>query len=889
MNTDILTTELFGNLRTTKFHIPAKRKDTIIRKRLNDLLEKCLQAKVTLVNAPAGYGKSTSVAMWGHQCKHRLCWLSIDEKDRQVATFLKNVLGALLKIDAVLVKGMDPFFMSSNFDTHLFLSKLINNVEQFKEDIVLVLDDYHIIDITEINSVMKLLTSTLPDNFHLIITSRRDIGLGVSKLRVNRQLVEITKEDLAFTKEEIAFFFKNNGKITIDSYELEFIEKKTEGWIVSIQLLALSGQRLKENALTKKIELSEKYLTEYIVEEILENLDESTRKFVYASSLLYKFNSEIMNYILSISEGKEYLKELNKANLFLIGLDYENNWYRYHHLFGKLLKNEFLKENPSEAAMFFKRAAKWYFDNGDIENAINYAFESGDNELINHLIEESMLPLILNGELSLLFSWFERITMDKISSCMVKVWLAWIYIFSEQMDMTSIDNHLNEISKELQEKPEQAIKYPTIHIHILAIKGFIASHLGDTITGIDYCTQALREFPDSELFLRGTIAYNIVVSHYIECNIHKASKFYDIAIYDSLKGKSLYGAITSIFYKGQNEMAGGKFHLAEKTYNGALSLVQEFNAQNFGFNAYNYVGLGRLYYLWNRIEKAEEYLKKGVDLGLAGGETMSSLYGLMYLSQVYGAKKEKNKAFHTIKKANELGSALSIPIRKLEVDAIEADLFLRLNEPTKIKDWAAPYLKINQHIFNVLTEIQATVLVRFLIRSNDYKNASEILSWLGENQLKRERFGMYAETLLLNSINLYKQGKREKAISIFVESVRYVQKEGVIQMFIRELPMVTVFLDAIKENTAYTDVFNFMISHINNSKTLGKRIHNKFNLSNRELDVLLLLEEKHSNREIAELLFISIGTVKRHVHNIFDKMNVRDRNEAIEKSKSVVL
>ena len=366
----------------TKLYIPPPRPKIVLRPRLIERLNEGLSAgrKLTLISAPAGFGKTTLVSEWVAGCERPVAWLSLDEGDNDPTRFLTYLVAALQTIAANIGAGVLAALQSPQPPpTESILTTLLNEITTIPDNFILVLDDYHVIDSKPVDEALTFLLEHLPPQMHLVIATREDPHLPLARLRARGQLTELRAADLRFTPAEAAEFLNQVMGLNLSAEDIAALETRTEGWIAGLQLAALSMQGHQDTAsFIQSFTGSHHFVLDYLVEEVLQQQSESVQTFLLRTSILDRLCGPLCDAVLGSpsASGQETLEYLERANLFIVPLDNERRWYRYHHLFGDLLRQRLGK--PKEFAEFHLRASQWHEENGDLGAAFHHAIAAGD-------------------------------------------------------------------------------------------------------------------------------------------------------------------------------------------------------------------------------------------------------------------------------------------------------------------------------------------------------------------------------------------------------------------------------------------------------------------------------------------------------------------------------
>ncbi len=383
-------------LLATKLYIPPLRSAFVQRPRLVHKLNAGLKGKLTLISAPAGFGKTTLLSACAQKCDKPIAWLSLDQGDNDPKRFLNYLIAAIQQVNPEIGRGIQVSLQSTqNLEIEFYLTSLINEISEQGDPFAVVLDDYHLITEPKIQDRLIYFVENLPISMHLIISSRSDPPWPLARFRVRGELTEIRSQDMRFTEEEAAEFLNNAMGLTLSPADIAVLESRTEGWIAGLQMAAISmSGRDDISGFIQSFTGSHRFVIDYLMEEVLEQQTPDIQEFLLKTSVLERLNSELCNVIFNRDNSQSVLNELEQKNLFLIPLDDERRWYRYHHLFSDLLRNHFRQTHPDEVVRLHKKASVWYERNNLLSDAIEHALAANDIKQIIHLTKELALDTL---------------------------------------------------------------------------------------------------------------------------------------------------------------------------------------------------------------------------------------------------------------------------------------------------------------------------------------------------------------------------------------------------------------------------------------------------------------------------------------------------------------
>jgi LuxR family transcriptional regulator, maltose regulon positive regulatory protein len=514
---------------TTKLYIPPPRPDIVSRSRLLKQLNTGLSRKLTLISAPAGFGKSTVLSTWVQKIETgaRVAWLSLDEGDNDLSRFLTYFVTALQPIESNIGQGVLVALQSPGpVNIEILLTNLLNEIAQLPEHLILVLDDYHVIETPPIDQAIRFLLDHLPPQFHLIIASRIDPTLSLSRLRARGQLTELRASDLRFTPDEAAELLNQIMGLDLTPQDVEALEARTEGWVAGLHLAAISMQGLKQRtAITDFVNRftgSDRYIQDYLADEVLKQQAEDVKDFLLQTSILNRLNASLCASVTQMDNAQKTLEQLENANLFIVPLDNERNWYRYHHLFADLLRHYLMMTFPDLIAELHRRASKWYQYEGYVDEAIQHAQAAGNTDQIADILENYWQIIIHRGELTKLKQLLDSLGTE-ITRKSAPLSMAYCWIHSLTGTIDPIPNSIQDIrviwkESDPTENVKQPIQFAVIPSLVETMEAVVALDDGQAEKAKNHALRAISLIPDdpnpaTRGLLHGAAGYRLAQAH----------------------------------------------------------------------------------------------------------------------------------------------------------------------------------------------------------------------------------------------------------------------------------------------------------------------------------------------------------------------------------------
>ncbi|MEN6509577.1 MAG: tetratricopeptide repeat protein, partial [Smithella sp.] len=611
MNTTILATKLY---------IPQPRSKTVLRPRLIDRLNEGLSAsrKLTLVSAPAGFGKTTQVSEWVTVCERPVAWLSLDEGDNDPIRFLTYLVAALQTIMENIGAGALGLLISPQPpSSESILTALLNEIATIPNPFILVLDDYHLIDTKPVDDAITFLLEHLPPPMHLVIATREDPHLPLARFRARDQLTELRAADLRFTTSEAAEFLNQVMGLNISADDIAALEARTEGWIAGLQLAALSMQGQTDTAgFIKSFTGSHHFVLDYLIEEVLQHQSESIQTFLLRTSILDRLCGPLCDAVMVSppASGQETLEYLERSNLFIVPLDTERRWFRYHHLFADLLRQRL--EKTKEFAEFHLRASQWHEENSDLGSAFHHAISAGDFVRATGLAETAWQGMNGSFQSVAWLGWVKKLPEDVIRVHPV-LCTQLGRAFADAGEPEASELRLqdaercldgSDVANEAQLKPLPAI--------IALVRASNAQMQGDLATTVKYAELARQIIPEDDFVLRAQAIITLEVTHWANGNLESAVR----AIGDWMESMTHLGnhvfVVVSAFAVADLLVGLGRLREAERTYQEALQLAAQHGPEAEHITAHHHLGLSMIYRQRGDDTLAAHHLKRAAELGL---------------------------------------------------------------------------------------------------------------------------------------------------------------------------------------------------------------------------------------------------------------------------------
>jgi LuxR family maltose regulon positive regulatory protein len=877
MNTHILA---------TKLHIPPWRDTGVPRPRLVEKLNDGLRPtnKLLLISAPVGYGKTSLVSEWCQilDDKTWLGWLSLDKPDNEPERFMVYWLSAFQKLNESIHEKIRAVLSLPQLPPFQFIQEeLLNELAGLDFPVVMILDDFHIIDHPQILETLEYFLEYLPAHVHLVISTRQDPHLPLARLRARSQVIEVRGQDLRFTSEEARHFLHDSMQLDLTEESADALEKRTEGWAVGLQLAGLALQNINDKQ--KFIETfsgNHRFVFDFLAEEVMHQLGEELCAFLSQISILDRFNADLCRALTGRTDVQTVIAHLEQANLFIIPLDDERVWYRYHHLFSDYLQMLLPQENLGE---LYKKASHWHETNGLIEEAVQYAQLSQDPDFAADVISRALEndATWSRGDINLLISWLEALSPETLSHRPVlSLNAAYTFFLSGQFELSG--KQIGIAQKSLKSMPETP---EIIQMQAVAAlyRGSIDAVRGDFSKAVEQINYAKSKLdPENDLVL-ARASFSLGLAYEIANQVDQAVENYLAASKQAQTAGVLLLAIHALCAAAQVQIKQGRLAQAKRTSEEAVRLAKEQQIPPLGLAR---IVLGVIAYEQNHLDEAHQFLKEGVKLAQEGGLMDDVILGLSYLTRFHLAQGRPDAAFEVCQKFSKLIRAFGIPRMTLISEAFQARLQLCVGQEKAAENWAEKYQQTRETLQQEFADL---ILARVLLSTGKPDTVPDILAPLLDCAASAGHIQTRIEIMILMGLFYQVKNNLSAAEDWIGKALRLAEPEGFVRIFLDEgKPLFNL----LQRARSYAPDFSDRLLEANQPQIVERssaieRLPDP--LSEQEMRILQLIIAGKSNKEIAEGLFITVGTAKWHVHNILQKLGVSRRSQAIARARELGL
>ena len=910
----------------TKLYVPPPRPKIVLRPHLIERLNEGLSSgrKLTLISASAGFGKTTLVSEWLADRKRPVAWLLLDEGDNDPTRFLTYLVAALQTIASNIGAGALAVLQAPQPPpTEVILTALLNEITNIPHHFILVLDDYHLIDSKPVDNVLTFLLEHLPPQMHLVIATREDPHLPLARLRARGQLTELRAADLRFTPAEAAEFLGQVMGLNLSAEDIAALEARTEGWIAGLQLAALSMQGHQDvTSFIQSFTGSHHFVLDYLVEEVLHQQTESIQAFLLRTSILDRLCGSLCDAVLldpsasgQETAGQETLEYLEHANLFIVPLDNERHWFRYHHLFADLLRQRLQRSSTLSTGKekrgvdeLHRRASEWYEHNGSAADAIRHALAAEDFARAADLVELVMPGTDRSRQYATLLGWLKAIPDELVRlRPVLSYWYASISMSCGELG--GVEPRLRDAERWLDTTADTAgmvvvdkEEFRRLPGMIALLRAGLALARGDIPETVKNARRVLDLAPEDDHLMLGGAASQLGLAAWTSGDLDTARRMTADGIANLRLAGYISPAIGGARVLADIQIAQGRLHEAMTTYERGFQWATEPGAPVLPGAADMYVGMSDLYREHNDLKTATQHLLTSQALGELAGLSPNPYRWCAAMARIRQAQGDLDGALDLLDQAERLYDGAFAPnvrpvaTRKTRVWVVQG----RLGEAL---GWAREQGLTVENELSYLREFDHITLARVLLARYKSDLADGSISGvvgLLERLLKAAeeggRKGSVIEILVLQAIAYHAQGDLPAALMSLQHALALAEPEGYVRMFVDEgPPMVQLLREAsAREITPdYTDkllaAFEAEKQKSEDKPDLPPAQPLIDPLSQRELKILQLIAQGLSNREIGERLFLALDTVKGHNRKIFNKLQVQSRTEAIARARELGL
>ena len=918
---------------------PQLRRSLVPRPQLIEQLNLALQRKLTLISAPAGFGKTTLIGMWLKQTSLSAAWYSLEDSDNEPLRFLEYLVAALQNIDPVLGRQTEAQLQRGqppNFDQ--LLAILLNEILNYQKEIVIVLDDFHHIYSLVIQDALNYLLQHFPPNVHLIVVTRSDPALPIGRLRSLGQLVELRTAQLRFSSQEVRHFLNNLLKLDLDPQQINMLDQHTEGWISGLQLAALSLQdRNKESAAAFITSLSgsHRFILDYLLEEVLLQQPSDLKRFMLQTSILTRLNASLCDAITGQSNSQEQIERLERRNLFVFSLDNEKCWYRFHVLFADLLQKHLYQSGNEEVQDLHLKASNWYLTHGSLNEAIDHALHAGKPERAADLIELNTMNGFAQGEFYPFQYWLEKMPPALVNERpLLCIAAAWAEIWTSSHSISRGDKWMQRANTALSaiDPDAEPAWYSlqtsgiTFNLTIRQIADSyqnayealsVALRSEPNQSWIDKAKAALEIIPDELQVLRGVVFAQLGITQMAIGNLQSAMQAFDQAQHLGRSGGNNYGALLATYIQAGIVRLNGELDHAESLLR--QSIIKQVTpkdpiSHHPPIMGAIFTALGDILRERGQYETALDFLESGMetckpavmgDIGIGTNQTVEEegyVLAAVALARLKYASDGTFQDANLDALANRCSSGLEryvrlhqvrlwLSVRGLTSGGLQKALSWMRNQELKVVN---PVWDWDYEIPTRLTLVRVKLTqARLDSLPADHPEWHEILGFLEDQNkvcIARDWIERSIEVQILKAIAYYESAQLDLALEVLGQVLLLANNKGYQRLFLDEGPqMLALLTEALTKGIAPDTVRTLLAASSEESflynQNLSESANTELPLTRREMEVLKLIAAGLTNAEICRELSIAMGTVKRHTANINLKLDTHNRTQAVARAR----
>ena len=893
----------------TKLFVPQAHPDLVPRDRLLRRLDDACRARLVLLSAPAGFGKSTLLSTWIHQRQLRVGWVSLDARDDDPFRFWSYVAAALEDLWPGRWETVRTMLQSPQPPPiEGILIELLNVLAATEDPAVLVLDDYHEIADAAIHDGLCFLLEHLPQHICLILSGRSDPPLPLAKLRARRQLVELGAAELRFTHDEAGDFLNRVMGLALQTEDVAALATLTEGWVAGLQLAALSIQGVPDvGAFLATFSGGHRYILDYLAQEILARQPPERRDFLLTTSILERMCGSLCDAITGREDGQAVLAALERDNLFVMPLDRERRWYRYHRLFRDFLRVRLAEDCDAAAvAALHRQASEWSVAHNDVSEAVEHALQAEDYGWAKELIERVLLDMFDRSELRTLLGWLGRLPDALVSEDRhLSMAMAWALLATGGQD--AVEPHLQDVERLIGARatPSDAAAGLSVEqrgalAEISCVRATLSFNRADLTHVVAESEQALAYLGDDvqrgtfnhRLAVQGISAFNLALAKEFGGEMEAALARFDEAIGLLRADENHHLLPLAISHLAQLTVLQGRLRKAATIYREALREVERHGVPS-PLSGLAYVGLGTLLYQWNELDRAAEYLQRGLDLGKTWSHWEILLGGYVGLACIDLARGAPDQALERLNTLMETSQLFKMQWAVPSIEAYRALIAVRAGDVETAAAWAAAFELPEESEIPSAMEPYVLIQARVLLAQGSAAQARSRLSRLLVDADRSGRADRVIEALTLEAVALYALGEEDAALTSLARALALGEPEGYVRVFLDEGAPIHAMLLTLAPRVAYAARLPDLAGErpfgdgapANDDAASGapaaQPSSNLYEaLTDRELEVVQLMAEGLTNQAIADRLFVSINTVKTHAKHIYEKLSVRSRAQA---------
>jgi len=899
-----------GPLLETKLHAPRRRRTLVSRPRLSERLSRGGESALTLVSAPAGFGKTTVLTEWLAEWlaaapagERSVAWLSLDERDNDPALFWRYLVAAFDRVAPGVGSSALTLLQSPRPAADSVLAALLNDLGAIPKDVVLVLDDFHLIGEREVQDGIAFLLEHLPTHIRLVIAGRADPALPLARLRGRGELLEVRAAELRFTAEEAATYLTDAMGLALTARDVAALEERTEGWIAALQLAALSMQGRDDVAgFIAGFAGDDRYIVDYLAEEVLQRQPAEVRSFLLRTSVLSRLTGSLCDAVTGQDGGRAMLEALDRGNLFVVPLDDRRRWYRYHHLFADVLQAHLLEEQPHRIGELHRRASHWYEQHGELSEAVHHALAGEDFERAADLVEPAIPELRRNRQEATLRSWLEALP-DELFRVRPVLTMGFVASLMTRGDLEGVEERLRQAEQWLDPASDRAAEmvvvdekeFRTLPNAIAMYRAGIALTRGDVAGTMTHARHALDLAGEDDGLARGAPAALLGLAHWTSGDLDASSRLYVDAMASLERAGHYSDVLGCSIALADMRLAQGRLREAMSIFERGLQRAEQSPLVLRGA-ADMHVGLSQLLRERDELDAARQHLQASTELGEHAGLPQNRYRWQVAMAGIREAEGDLDGAVALLDEAERryVGD-FSPDVRP--VAALRARVLVRQGRWADALAWAGERgLSVDDEL-TYLHEFEHVTLARALLArysaerdEGSLREVTALLERLAQAAKDGGRTGSLLDVLVVDALARQALGDVSAAQGSLRRALTHAEAEGYVRIFVDEGPSMAALLRALAKEGGTGSYVRRLLAAFDGTAVIRPVAPALIDpLSPRELDVLRLLGTDLDGPDIARRLFVSLNTVRTHTKNIYAKLGVNNRRAAVRRAAELDL
>jgi LuxR family maltose regulon positive regulatory protein len=902
----------------TKLYVPGSRRGVVPRPRLSERLDRGADSRLMLVSAPAGFGKTTLLAEWlaaraaASDDEPSVAWLSLDRGDNDPVSFWTYVIAAL----GTVAPGFGPNALGllqapQPPPVQMVLTALLNELGALPRDIILVLDDYHVIDAGDVQDGMEFLLDHAPPQLHLVIAGRADPALPLARLRARGELVETRAVDLRFTPGEAAAYLNEVMGLRLSAQDVAALEGRTEGWIAALQLAGLSMQgRDDVTGFIAGFTGDDRYIVDYLAEEVLQRQPAQVRDFLLQTSVLERLRGSLCDAVTGTSGGKAMLEALDRGNLFLVPLDDRRQWYRYHHLFADVLRARLADESPDLVRALHRRASDWCAENGARSDAIEHAIAGGHFERAADLVERALPATRRDRQEATLRRWLEVLPEDVLAvRPVLSNGFAGALLSTGEVDGVErhlrdaerwldapVDKHAGTGPREIQMVVVDDEEFRRLPAAVAVHRAGLALVMGDPSATLAHARRAQTLLEEDHDLGKASATALIGLASWWSGDLETAREAYARCRGSMQRAGHLADVLGLSIALADIQITQGRLRDAMRTYEQALQLAPKHGVPLLRGTADMYVGMSALHRERNDLPAAGQLLVQSEELGEYMGLPQNRYRWRVAMSRLLEADGDLGAAVDQLDEAERYYVGDFSP-NVHPVPAVRARTWIKQRRTADALGWASDQGLTAEDDLGYLREYEHVTLARALLAQHEIERversldeATGLLERLLDAADAGHRTGTVIEILVLQALAVLLRGDLRAALVPLERALVLAEPEGYVRIFVDEGAPMAILLEAAEQHGIAPAYVGRLLTALGTTAHATMAAQGLVDpLSERELDVLRLLGTDLAGPDIARELIVSLNTVRTHTKSIYAKLGVNNRRAAVSRAEELDL